>query len=125
MDYQLKMNSNNYSIIDDIALLIWPKFTLLDGRERKALTIADCFGAGLNCDLIESVVLLLLVGDSMLSLLSLLVVEIPEHNAPDLDDTSDAIVRVPGTVKVVLKFTAKLLKQFFKSFCKEIIYFVY
>lgn len=52
-------------------------FTLLDGRERKALTIAECLGAGLSCDLIESVVLLLLADDSMLSLLSLLVVEVP------------------------------------------------
>lgn len=87
---------------------------LLDGRERKALTIAECFGAGLSCDLIESVVLLLLVGDSILSLLSLLIV-LPEYTVSGLDDTSDITVRVPGTVKALLKFTAKLLKQFFKS----------
>lgn len=103
----------------NIALFLLLNFTLLDGRERKALTIAECFDVGLSCDLIESVVLLLLVGDSMLSLLSLFVVDVPEHIAPGLDDiASNGTGRVPGAVKAVLKFTAKLLKQFFKSFCK-------
>ncbi|VDK54053.1 unnamed protein product [Gongylonema pulchrum] len=45
--------------------------TLLDGLECSAFTIAESFAAGLVLDCIESVVLLLLLGDSMLSLLSL------------------------------------------------------
>lgn len=94
-------------------------FTLLDGLERSAFTIAEFFGAGLVRDRSESVVLLLLLGDSMLSLLSLLAVFPPDvSGGAAVPDTEGAAAAADDVAAAVPKFTAKLLKQFFKSFCK-------